>query len=763
MNHLQKQTRLRNKKPPRNFRWAMGLTCLLIVIVSAIAWVFETSERASILQSRQQLVKAITIETASRLDIPNRNTGLRRSQIASIDRTFKQIISSNDDLLFLGLRNGETLEVSAAGVHPTDPNLAKIGFAEPLVDDSGNSRVVECCFRPIYADRPLGAWIAPHYAAAGLFAIAALFAVPLYFRCFARRFELSNVVPKQTHQTSDEIQQQEPKESADTVNSNPFAQRFLSRFGHETRTAMNAILGYVEILSDEIDDPDQQAHLQSVSRHGSHLICMSHDMLELANLKLGETSFESEPVCIFSLVDEVLSELRQHADSKQIYLKSQNLGKLPVTVNASPNRLRQALSCLVTSAIEFTQHGGVLLETSVVNGPKLGHSSLRFTVKETGDSMDPEMLATLFEPFSGPDFGNVDHQIGTEFGLAICRELAARMGGKVIVATNEEQGRTFTLTVDIGKIDGVEMVDHVFLTQKKIGNAIDGQVVELPPMHVLIVDDGESNRLVVSAFLKKTNATFEFAINGQEAVDMVNGGNFSAVLMDMRMPIMNGFEATQTLRSQGHDLPIIALTANATEEDQKACTRAGCSAFLAKPIARDRLLQELSLAMAGRVVYRDKPVAIAKPVVPTAPADQVDVEERVAAETVATKRETTSTVIADAEDDERSLIGSSLPMDDEDFIEVAEIFVAGLHKKNSQMSKALKIANFPELVELGHWLKGAAGSAGYGELSPLGLSLEEAARAEDMGNCARSFDQIMKMSAKVRVITSETDQQLMPF
>ena len=860
MNDLKKASQLgisptQIQNPPQDFRWAMGLTLLLILIVSAIAWVFESTERASVMQSRKYLVKSIAFETSSYLEMQNQHTNnvrtaYAKSNASPIYRTFKRIVSSNDNVLSLGLRHRETLEVSS-GAHPIDVNHSQIKFVEPIVDDAGDSRVVECCFRPIYADRPLGAWIAPHYAAAGLFAIAALIAVPIYFRLFSRRFELSNVIPLQIEQafnsvgegilltdsagaikyanqefadsvgvpskrltkknlshfdfkvTDKDSDQAAPKllpwdevcqsgQAVDdsviklirgenekslvaksfpvfdsngrcggaltrlqaasnmtqdrelgktaAIKSNPFTQKFLSRSGHETRTAMNAILGYVDILSEETDDPSLQKYLQSITSQGEHLISTSHDMFELANLKLGKTSFEVEPTCIFSLIDDVVSSLREHADSKQLYLKSQSSGKLPVTVNVDAKRLRQAISHLLASAIEFTSVGGVLLETSVYQSGR-GSSSLQFAVTETGDNMPPGMLATLFEPFSGPDFENTDQQIGTEFGLAICKELAIKMGGDVSVKTNDGPGRTFYMTVDIGDVSGVETSEQFVVQRNEVEQPKDGQVVELPPMHVLIVDDGESNRQVVSAFLRKANATFEHAINGQEAVEMVNAGNFSAVLMDMRMPVMNGFEATRILRSGGHQLPIIALTANASEEDQKACLRAGCSQFLAKPIARERLLKELSLAVAGQVVYCDKPEAVV---------------DRSAAETVTAERATTPTVNADTGNDDQQLIGSSLPMDDEDFIEVAEIFVAGLHKKNSQMIAALESANFAELVELGHWLKGAAGSAGYGPLSPLGRQLEEAAKEEDMASCVESATQIIELSSTVRVIASQT-------
>ena len=518
------------------------------------------------------------------------------------------------------------------------------------------------------------------------------------------------------------------KESADTAIGT--RNKLLSRMSHEIRTSMNAILGYSEVIGGEREsDPELQQQLQTIRQRGESLIALSDDMLELSNLEADKILLENSTASIFQVISDVMSKQSAHARKKGIYLKSQIPEKLPATIETDADRLRQSLTNLVSNAIKYTQTGGVTLETTLVQQPGTTTPMLSFKVTDTGEGMTPEAQTVVFKPFSEADDSTACSISGTDFKYAICKELANKMGGGLAFESQSGVGSVFQQVVSIGDISDVERVSIGPIERPTSNKGKAGQVVDLPPMNILIVDDGETNRQILSVYFKKENVTFDQAPNGQVAVEMVNAGQFDVVLMDMQMPIMNGFEATKLLRSQGHELPIIALTANAMEQDKRACFKAGCSSFLAKPTERERLFTELSLAVTGDIVWRDKVL----------PAPKTDSKEIQSQETAAS-------------DSLNGFIGSTLPMDDADFIEVAEIFTEGLYKKVDLMITALEDGDFEQLSSLGHWLKGAAGSAGYEPLTPPGRALEQVSKDQDLNGCIETVQEISELTARVRVL-----------
>ncbi len=424
---------------------------------------------------------------------------------------------------------------------------------------------------------------------------------------------------------------------------------------------------------------------------------------------------------------------------------------------------------------------------------------------------------SIFQPFAQADTSITRRFGGTGLGLAICKELADKMGGRISVESEPGRGSTFNLMIDIGDISEVELISEQDAQQKRLKKADTGKVIELPSMRVLIVDDGKTNRQLVSVDLRKANVSYDTAENGKEAVDKVNSGNFDVVLMDMHMPVMDGFEATRLLRKQGHQLPVIALTANAMAEDEKQCREAGCSGFLAKPINRNRLFKELSLAVYGKAVTEttSQPVAISTTkTILLSPPIESDPAIRISNDTISTNRVPTelvpraavpsdsvpkdtspaisveedavpteidfgnaalrypvptevipsnsapirkavSTDLASMEVAQTELsvemIGSSLPMDDEDFIYVAQLFVGRLNSKVASMVEALVSKDFEELHNLGHWLKGAGGSAGYEQLGAPGIALEDAALEKDIASCLKSIREICDLVGRVYV------------
>ena len=529
-------------------------------------------------------------------------------------------------------------------------------------------------------------------------------------------------------------------------NANQAKSEFLARMSHEIRTPMNAILGYAEVLRENMEeDPTvRQKHLTTIHSSGEHLLALINDILDLSKIESGQMTLEQTPISIFNLMQEVVSVLKMKADDKGIFLRAEYGTAMPVSINTDSVRLRQSIINLVGNAIKFTDKGGVTIRTELVRKKK--SMMLSVSVQDTGIGMTSEACNKIFQPFSQADTSITRRFGGTGLGLAICKELAEKMGGSITVDSVQGEGSTFNLMIDIGDISGIEMIsarDAEKFVQKVVD---DDREVDLPPMHVLIVDDGETNRRLVSVFLRRANATFDIAENGKIAVDKINAGNFDAVLMDMHMPVMDGFQATRLLRQQGNQIPIIALTANAMPQDKKDCVNAGCSGFLSKPINKDRLLRELSLAVCGTIKTRAKQQNVVQEVAATTTADKAPTPTPQPVKLDSPPLTEKKLVV---ETDQ--MIGSTLPMDDEDFVYVATLFTNSLNTKVEGMVNALVEQNFEELFTLGHWLKGASGSAGYQPLHEPGLNLESAAKDEDLENCLAIVREICEMSSRVHV------------
>lgn len=524
------------------------------------------------------------------------------------------------------------------------------------------------------------------------------------------------------------IELSKAKETADDANR--AKSDFLARMSHEIRTPMNAILGYAEVLREDLEeDPaTRQKHLTTIHSSGEHLLALINDILDLSKIESGQLELERAPVSIFQVIRDVESVLKIKAQEKGIYLNCEFAEAMPVSVNADSVRLRQSIINLVGNAIKFTEEGGVTVRTALI--PQSSSTALSICVTDTGVGMTEEAAQKIFEPFSQADTSITRRFGGTGLGLAICKELAEKMGGSIGVKSQPGQGSTFSLTVDVGDISGTELVSESDATLKRHDDKRTDVEVEVPPMHVLVVDDGETNVQLVSVYLRKANVSYETASNGKIAVDKVNSGDFDVVLMDMQMPVMDGFQATRLLREQGHTLPIIALTANAMAEDRKRCLDSGCSGFLTKPISRERLYKEITMAVSGKVVTQN--------VIASSPSENSTVASAPSEPSVPSSMEP---------------IGSSLPMDDEDFVYVAQLFVSNLNTKIRQMVEALTSGDYDKLFRLGHWLKGSGGSAGYDLFGDPALRLEEAAKKNDLRECLSTVREICSLASRVHVET----------
>lgn len=363
--------------------------------------------------------------------------------------------------------------------------------------------------------------------------------------------------------------------------------RFLATMSHEIRTPMNGILGMAQLLlmDGQTEAAERKDHIRTIYNSGLTLLTLLNDILDLSKVEAGKMELSNIPFSPRQLVDETTHLFVQSAQGKGLSIEASWLGPPNWHYEADATRLRQMLSNLIGNAIKFTAKGYVRIEASVIEEDQ-NQAILEFAVSDSGIGIPTENQTRLFQPFSQADSSTTRDFGGTGLGLSIVRSLADLMDGSVGVESEPGKGSRFWFRARVNILGKDEELRH---EQRRL------EIAEQLPMEtltgtVLVVEDNVTNRKVVEALLKKHGLQSICAENGQEAVDTLHDGlRPSLILMDMQMPVMDGIMATQHIRAWEQEsglphLPIVALTANAFEEDSKRCMEAGMDDFLAKPI-----------------------------------------------------------------------------------------------------------------------------------------------------------------------------------
>ncbi len=384
---------------------------------------------------------------------------------------------------------------------------------------------------------------------------------------------------------------------------------FLANMSHEIRTPMTAILGFTETMLDEdISESDRLRAVRTVHDNGEHLLQIINDILDISKIEAGKLEFECIRFSPLKLVAEVCSLMKVRADAKHLPLDVEYVGAIPDTIQSDPTRLRQILVNLIGNAIKFCDHGGVrmvvrFLDVDPITGRGPDQPILLFDIMDTGIGMTPEQTARLFRPFSQADSSTTREFGGTGLGLTISHRLAKMLGGNITVVSKLGVGSTFHVRIPTGPLQGAKMVAPS--CESGVVDADDAGGVKHEKARlacrILLAEDGLDNQRLISFVLKRAGADVIVVDDGKKAFnkamasicsrrDCDPDGSFDVVLMDMQMPVMDGYEATRRLREKGYTGPILALTAHAMASDRRKCIDAGCDDYLTKPIDRKRLL-----------------------------------------------------------------------------------------------------------------------------------------------------------------------------
>ena len=383
---------------------------------------------------------------------------------------------------------------------------------------------------------------------------------------------------------------------------------FLANMSHEIRTPMTAILGYMDVIGDECArqcEFGSQAmgdRIEIIQRNGAHLLTVINDILDISKLEAGKMTFERRECSACQVVAEVASLMRCRAVEKGLTLDVVYDGRIPETIRTDSTRLHQILINLVGNAIKFTKTGGVRVATFLVEPGGGGKADLCFEITDTGVGMSRENLGKVFQAFTQADETMTRQFGGTGLGLTISKGLVEALGGTLGVESELGRGSTFRFTIDIGPLDGVRMLENCREVQAA---AIAEPAPEKPraatklSARLLLCEDGPDNQRLIAFLLKKAGADVTVADNGQIGLDKAlqarqAGRPFDVILMDMQMPVLDGYSATRKLREAGYTDPIIALTAHAMAHDRQKCLDVGCDDYAAKPVDRANLLATIT-------------------------------------------------------------------------------------------------------------------------------------------------------------------------
>lgn len=392
--------------------------------------------------------------------------------------------------------------------------------------------------------------------------------------------------------------------------------QFLANMSHEIRTPLTAILGFTEILlgdpSLEQGPPERVDALLTIERNGKYLLALINDILDLSKIEAGKLEVERIACSPVQIVADVASLMRVRAAAKNLPLNVTFAGKIPATIHTDPVRLRQILINLIGNAIKFTEAGEVRVETRLVQGGERP-PMIQIDVIDTGIGLSAEHVARLFQPFSQADSSTTRKYGGTGLGLAISKRLAEMLGGDITVQSVLGRGSTFSVTVAIGDLTGVPMLESPSLETGVSRPAPSTNFSSAVPLQcrILLAEDGPDNQRLIRFILEKAGARVTIVGNGQEAVEAALAAcdrrePFDVILMDMQMPVMDGYTATARLREVGYAGLIVALTAHAMEGDDLKCRDAGCDGYLTKPIERAKFLATIARLLEDRQSLADQ-------------------------------------------------------------------------------------------------------------------------------------------------------------
>jgi PAS domain S-box-containing protein len=383
---------------------------------------------------------------------------------------------------------------------------------------------------------------------------------------------------------------QRKRDAEELVKLQKAKEQFLANISHEIRTPINGITGMANLLSQNPSTEERETYLNAIIHSADNLKVIINDILDLAVIESGKLKFEKIAFNLKDLVPSLISTFTYQAREKKITLDYDIDERLNKILLGDPVRLNQILINLISNAVKFTHRGSIHIDCSIERQQK-GVCWVRIEVKDTGIGIPSEKLNTIFESFSQADASVTRKYGGSGLGLTIVKQLVELQNGKITVRSEEHKGSTFIALIPYPIGNTKDFKKNPVNDVIKRNNALSSQ-----PLHVLLVEDNDINRLYAKSILKNWHCKTDTAENGLVALEHIKNYQYDVILMDIQMPIMDGYETTKAIRLMDaplKDIPIIALTANASKIDVEKCLAAGMDDILSKPFTPDDLFKKL--------------------------------------------------------------------------------------------------------------------------------------------------------------------------
>jgi len=386
-------------------------------------------------------------------------------------------------------------------------------------------------------------------------------------------------------------------------------EEFLAMMSHEVRTPLNGVLAMADILSRSTLDSTQRRQVDAIAASGRMLLDLVSEVLDISRIEAGQMRIADEPVDLETLLESGLLPWKTRADEQGLHFRTELAADVPRLIRSDGTRLQQILFNLIGNALKFTRHGEISVSVARLRATK-GEDLLRISVQDTGEGIPEDERERIFERFTQIEAGRRRRHDGTGLGLSICKSFVKLMGGEIGVDSEAGMGSTFWFTLpcraaheSTGEATVLAAGPEAGMVEPRPGAAPWTTEAVETGLHVLVADDNAINRSVIEAMLQPMNARLHMACDGWEAVAAVRDETFDLILMDVRMPELDGIEAIRHIRQlpNGTGVPILTLTAADDPQEARACQEAGADAHLTKPISADALYSQISRLVGEKI------------------------------------------------------------------------------------------------------------------------------------------------------------------